>query len=50
MIVSLPLDCKIMKNRKFIGHLPEQAVRKKSKPFIVEVDKNRLDSQSAEAL
>ncbi len=27
-----------MKNRKFMGHLPEQSVRKKSKPFIVEMD------------
>ena len=27
-----------MKNRKFLGHLPEQSVRQKSKPFIVEMN------------
>ena len=27
-----------MKNRKFLGHLPEQSVRQKSKPFIIEMD------------
>ena len=32
------VECKIMKNRKFLGSLSEQSVRKKSKPFIVEMD------------
>ena len=41
LLVLLGLDCKIMKNRKFIGHLPEQAVRKKSKPFIVDMDEKK---------
>lgn len=34
-------DCKIMKNRKFLGSLPEQSVRQKSKPFIIEMDKDK---------
>ena len=31
------VECKIMKNRKFMGTLPEQTVRGKSKPFIIEM-------------
>ena len=34
-------DCKIMKNRSFLGSLPEQSVRQKSKPFIVEMKNNK---------
>ena len=41
LCVCPDLDCKIMKNRKFIGSLPEQSVRRKSKPFIVEMDKKK---------
>lgn len=37
-LLLLASECKIMKNRKFLGHLPEQSVRQKSKPFIVEMD------------
>ena len=29
----------MLKNRKFVGALPEQTVRQKAKPFIIEVDK-----------
>ena len=32
------LECKIMKNRKFLGNLPEQNVRKAPKPFIIEME------------
>lgn len=32
-------DCKVLKNRKFVGALPEQTVRQKPKPFIIEMDR-----------
>lgn len=38
ILVAHSSECKIMKNRKFLGSLPEQSVRQKSKPFIVEME------------
>ncbi|KAL5477926.1 hypothetical protein EMCRGX_G024783 [Ephydatia muelleri] len=35
--VVLSRDCKVLKNRKFLGPLPEQVVRQKPKPYIVEM-------------
>jgi len=41
--LAVLVDCRVMKNRKLMGHLSEQSVRKKSKPFIVEVDDRWVD-------
>ena len=35
----LTTDCKILKNKKFMGLAEEQNVRRKSKPSIVECEK-----------
>ena len=32
-------DCRVLKNRKFVGALPEQTVRQKPKPFIIEMER-----------
>jgi hypothetical protein len=37
--ILLARECTVLKNRKFVGALPEQTVRQKAKPFIIEVDK-----------
>ena len=38
-VVWLSADCRVLKNRKFIGPLPEQNVRQKPKPFIIEMNR-----------
>lgn len=48
--LSLCRECKIMKNRKFFGQLPEQTVRGKSKPFIIEVDQKQTKSKTKRKL
>ena len=37
--INLSRDCKLLKNKKFMGTLPEHNVRTKSKPQIQEVRK-----------
>lgn len=44
----LSRDCKILKNRKFIGDLEEQTIRRKSKPFIIDMDKQHSTSADAQ--
>ena len=39
MYICIFTECTVLKNRKFVGALPEQTVRQKAKPFIIEVDK-----------
>ncbi|XP_019864189.1 PREDICTED: PIH1 domain-containing protein 1-like, partial [Amphimedon queenslandica] len=39
-------ECKIMKNRKFLGNLPEQNVRKAPKPFIIEMEEEESKGNS----
>lgn len=34
------LDCKILKNKKFLGKIAEQTIRTKSKPLIAEMNTN----------
>lgn len=38
-VTVLPPECTVLKNRKFVGALPEQTVRQKPKPFIIEMEK-----------
>ncbi|XP_027019859.1 PIH1 domain-containing protein 1 isoform X1 [Tachysurus fulvidraco] len=42
--LQLNRDIKILKNRKFMGSLLEQNIRKKSKPFIQEIKSNEIQS------
>ena len=38
-INEVVIECKVMKNRKFLGKLPEeQIIRDKPKPFIIEMN------------
>ena len=36
--IHIHSECTVLKKRKFVGALPEQTVRQKPKPFIIEVD------------
>ena len=40
-------DCKMLKNKKFMGKISEQLIRTQSKPLIAEVNNNE-PSQSQE--
>jgi HSP20 family molecular chaperone IbpA len=44
--LKLCRECKIMKNRKFIGVIPEQTVRSKPKPFIIEMTEEEKKSSN----
>ncbi|XP_064392116.1 PIH1 domain-containing protein 1-like [Halichondria panicea] len=45
----LSRDCKILKNRKFIGDISEQTIRKKSKPFIIDMDRGDKEASKEES-
>lgn len=42
---SSKLDCKMLKNRKFMGKIQEQYIRTKSKPLIAEVGESSSENQ-----